>query len=745
MIIINITPGTSTMKVYPSVKEYSAPLLNEIIENSNKPTMVDQGSNNNNPITPRSRPPVGIVQRMARERESVDNGPQSNVQKIAQQMEDSARSVIGNNNSNSSTASPSNHAASVGRDAATIHRVKLAKGKHRRAKMQQAGGGLPSGSSSSSISSVGNMNQAVDKYAGNTTVKEGDDQSANSSVNGGGSILKAAQSYISSGVHTNATSNNSGASYHIGLPSLLTDGDDATIDSSYEHNEIMETELYQKFEEAFNVTLRNNPGILPGAPTVIDSIKQSLYKVQKAKVKKEKEMRKQLDKVKAEKDQLEQQLRKEMGTMALRRNELSKDLEGITSEKDLLQDSLKKQSDAVTAVKKELKAKMSNITKEKEELTKHLGFLSKSRAELEKALEIEMKAVEKDRDALKDVVTERKKLQKQKNENKDLESKIERMTQAASKEKKALQSEVADLKKFEQHVAKLREAHETSRQELENEKKKLKEVAATMQTKKSMLIESLKELEIQYKLEIEELEEQIGSTTLMHERNMENVVKGKVMRMLGRDCGGGGGGEGGGPRSSKQDMETIINERVEAELKKKMGGDIGIDDPKENRNYSSKSEGRMRREIERLREELELVQARNNAKQDARNPTQDVREDIGTLRDRDEMRYSSSTPAAGGSTPGSRTRSTLRSREALISPRYGDSLGLGGVGGGYGRYSEDSEDDRLLMGAGGRSDPYQYSRLRDRLTTTPPLSQRSPRTGRRFPIGGVGGGSRYYF
>ena len=99
------------MKVYPSVQEYSAPLLNEIIEKSNKPTMVDQGSNNNNPITPRSRPPIGIVQRMARERESVNNGPQSNVQKLAQEMEDSSGSAIGNNNSNSSTASPSNRAA----------------------------------------------------------------------------------------------------------------------------------------------------------------------------------------------------------------------------------------------------------------------------------------------------------------------------------------------------------------------------------------------------------------------------------------------------------------------------------------------------------------------------------------------------------------------------------------------------------------------------------------------------------
>jgi len=629
--------------------------------------------------------PVGIVSRMAQQHEPPPppSGVAMDAQKLAQDVQQMAQDV---DNHIILQASPSNAAVSVGRDAATIHRVKLAKGK-RRAKMAAAAanGGLPSGLSS--VSSV------TDKYTSSPIKADDASSSANISLGGGDK--------------STATSNNS--SYHIGLPSLLTDGDDMTIESYNEHHEIMETTLYQKFEDAFNITLRNNPGMLPGAPTVIDSIKQSLYKVQQTKLKKEKEMRKQLDKVKAEKDAMEQQLRKQMGSAALRKNELAKELDTAKSDKDLLSDSLAKQTAAINAVKEELKSKMSDVTKEKEELSKHLGFLSKSRAELEKALEVEMKAVEKDRDALKDIVAERKKLQKQKNENKALESKIERMTQAASKEKKALQSEVTELKKFEEHVSKLRSAHDTSRRELEAEKKKLKEMAGTMQTKKSMLMESLKDLETQYKQEIEELEAQIESSKLLHERNMETVVKKKVMRYLGRD-----GPPGGDARTPNTPQETDLKDKSE----------MDIDDellPKENR-YGNMKEGRMRREIDRLREELEIVGGGT-----PRTPrVLDAREDIGTFRERDEMKYS--TP----STPG--RRSMLRGRDALISPRYGlESVGLsGGYGGEAGRYSEDSEDDLRYPGGGGSRSYHHLSRHH----MAPPLSQRSPRTVGRRSLGG---------
>ena len=78
------------------------------------------------------------------------------------------------------------------------------------------------------------------------------------------------------------------------------------INDDDDHDEIVNTEMYTNFKEAFNITLRNNPTILPGAPAVIKSIQDALFKVQKNRAQqKEKEMRKQLDRVKAEKDKLE--------------------------------------------------------------------------------------------------------------------------------------------------------------------------------------------------------------------------------------------------------------------------------------------------------------------------------------------------------------------------------------------------------------------------------------------------------
>ena len=64
-------------------------------------------------------------------------------------------------------------------------------------------------------------------------------------------------------------------------------------------------------------------------------------------------------------------------------------------------------------------------------------------------------------------------MQKQKMENKELESKIEIMSDAAAKEKQALQAEVAELKKFEDHVSQLRKQNEEAQKELELEKKHL--------------------------------------------------------------------------------------------------------------------------------------------------------------------------------------------------------------------------------------------------------------------------------
>ena len=504
-------------------------------------------------ISPRSRPPVGIVQRMAQERET--RPPLGAVKTIAQSMSK-------NKSGSSPPRSASAAAASAGHDAAAIHRIKLARAKTHRAKSHDL----------NSVSSRGNQSlpsssAEKDKYE-HDIVNLADSQSTSSvgnrswlkSVPNNETIRKAAHSYMASAVNGASTHahNSSSNSYHVGLTSLLSD--DATIESMVEHNEITDTELYQKFEEAFNLTLQNNPGILPGAPTVVNSIKKSLHKVQKAKVQKEMDMRKQLDQLKNETDLMEAQLRKEMGKNSLRRIELTKELEDAKGDQDLLQDKLTKQIAAIHAAKRELNSKMNDVTKEKEELTKHLGFLSKSRAELEEALETEMKLVEKDRDELQKVVAERKKLQKQKAENKELEGKIEKMTDAASKEKKALQAEVVELKKFEEHLLALREQNEQTRKELEEEKLRLKETAELMQTKKNTLMESVKDIEAQYQKEINELE-------------------GRFVTSYFKPGGGlGGGGSGAG---------TI--------------GGVG----------SGAEEDRLKREIVLLREELELAKTRN--------------------------------------------------------------------------------------------------------------------------------------
>ncbi|KAL3794466.1 hypothetical protein ACHAW5_010797 [Stephanodiscus triporus] len=420
-------------------------------------------------------------------------------------------------------------------------------------------------------------------------------------------------------------------SYHVGLQSLLS-ADDTTVAST---SDFPETELEKKFVEAFNITLRNNPGILPGAPAVIASMKESLYKFQKGKARKEKEMRIQLEKAKNEKDQLEAQLRTDMGKDALLRNELTKELAARTQEKDQLEDALKKQIDAIEAIKRELTSKMTDVAKEKEELTKHLSYLSKSRVELEEALENEMKNVQKDRDALQKVLAERKQLQKQKMENKELESRIESMSNDAAKEKQALQAEVAELKQFEEHVSQLRKQNEEARQGLELEKKNLMEMTETMQTKKFTLMESLKDMEKQFQAEIDELNGKIHGAKRLHEEDVTNRVMSYLRRgvpdetanvLAGRDeavkdMASPMMAGSSSARLSSLDIESVVRERVEAELKNRVEAErapgssrarcLKMELEADSADFHSlTNEDKMRREIDRLREDLEIIQAR---------------------------------------------------------------------------------------------------------------------------------------
>lgn len=518
----------------------------------------------------------------------------------------------GGGSDNSNVGIPANPssmtASSIGhRNTATINRVKLARSKSRQRRAMNGAKGpimaAVSNRSDTSISSIGGRKDRYDK-------QESDSQSnCNSADSGydsknGISIAKMTPSYISTtpetqsgptapsalrtrpsaasqkkngGTDDASTSIQSNMGYEVGLTSALS-ADDDTIDST--SDDIKETALYRKFEEAFNVTLHNNPGILPGAPTVIESIKKAMYKIEKSKAQKEHDMRDKLDKAKADKAQLEAQLRKEMGHTSLRKAELARELEAAKKGMEVSQDSLTKQLDAITAMKVEMTSKLDDSTKEKEELMKHLGFLSKSRQELARTLDNEMELVEKDRDALQQVVRERKDLQNKKAENKALEGKIERLTHAANKEKRELQAEVADLNKFEEHVANLKRKNATSMEELEHEKKQLKQVADVMQTKKNALLESKNEMKEQYQKEIEELELQVKNTKMMHETEMEAVVKNRMLSYLkqGEDVTG----VSDVMHSARQDMspqeappppldiESLIKSKVESELRRRM-------------------------------------------------------------------------------------------------------------------------------------------------------------------------------
>ncbi|KAL3794460.1 hypothetical protein ACHAW5_010791 [Stephanodiscus triporus] len=370
------------------------------------------------------------------------------------------------------------------------------------------------------------------------------------------------------------------------IPSLLSidSENDFGGNRTADHHETDESEMYRKFEEAFNMTLHNNPGILPGAPAVINSVKSALFQVQKVKAQRENEMRRKLDEVKNGKDQLEAQIRKEMGAYALRRNDLVKELETEKLDNDIQQDALNKQIIANQAIKRKLASKMTDVAKEKEELTKHLSYLSKSRVELEEALENEMKNVQKDRDALQKVLAERKQLQKQKMENKELESRIESMSNDAAKEKQALQAEVAELKQFEEHVSQLRKQNEEARQGLELEKKNLMEMTETMQTKKFTLMESLKDMEKQFQAEIDELNGKIHGAKRLHEEDVTNRVMSYLRRgvpdetanvLAGRDeavkdMASPMMAGSSSARLSSLDIESVVRERVEAELKNRV-------------------------------------------------------------------------------------------------------------------------------------------------------------------------------
>ena len=371
------------------------------------------------------------------------------------------------------------------------------------------------------------------------------------------------------------------------IPSLLSNTSNLSHDTydTMDQN-TMETALFKKFEEAFNITLRNNPGILPGAPTVIESIKTAMFKVQKSKAIREVEMKNQLERLKSELNELEQQLSQQMGSMAMRKNELTKRLQ----EDDVLN---------------------------KVDLVKNLALLEQSRQELEKSLDKEMKVVESQKDALEKLINEKKRLQKRSEENKELEDKVEKMTEAASKEKKALQEEMEEHMKFMKHIATLREEKEAAMKELEKEKKEILDITQEMQTKKAALVESKAELEQAHQQEMEELKNDLAGATIAHNKRKEEVVKKKVMSYLRQT---GHDENRRGKKVGEKDIEAMVNAKVESVLKKKgrnlADGDSSDDDDYSEDSYENRRDsstrsrkGEMQLEIDILRRELDVARA----------------------------------------------------------------------------------------------------------------------------------------
>ena len=420
----------------------------------------------------------------------------------------------------------------------------------------------------------------------------------------------------------------------IAVPSLSnsSNGGSSSTDTSFEeHDDITNTELYTNFKEAFTITLRSNPGILPGSSNVIDSLQKTLFKAQKRRAQKEKELRNQLDKVKSEKDKVENQLRKEMGTTAVNLEELTNELDTARSKRDTLSLSVERELANIQTIKDQLKIKMSDVTKEKGELSKHLKYISQSRTDLEKTLEIELELVEKDREALNKVATERNKLQQQKNENKVLEDEIEVLSAVAAKEQEALQLQKATLK---ERIEQLKKENEDILQSLEQEEKQLKDTATVMQAKKTTLVESKANIENQYQKEIHDLRSQMQRSTIIHEDEMEHVVKSKIKEWKGG--------------SKLQYNNPSIKSRLETKLKKisPLDDDSVESEPREFR-YNNK-EAKMQNEIYHLKTKLEQAKTAregasrvNQSLQTPRTPSKHIHHRASTSQFlRDELRMS---------------------------------------------------------------------------------------------------------
>ena len=219
-------------------------------------------------------------------------------------------------------------------------------------------------------------------------------------------------------------------------------------------------------------------------------------------------------------------------------------------------------------------------------------------------------------------------------------------------EKRALQVEIADLQKFEKHLAVLKQQNEKARKDLEAEQADLKSATDALQTKRNSIIETKNELEKQYQAEIDELEAQISQTKVMHQDQMESIVKTRVMGFLkhGGHVGDGAaekqgvvdgrikaeGGEAGSQAKEAQLCETINKLNSEME---RMRVELGKQETEKRKAAEEMKEKEaekiMLKEIDELK--AQLAQERKakvaGTKAAARDDSEDLRAELEELRD----------------------------------------------------------------------------------------------------------------
>ena len=294
---------------------------------------------------------------------------------------------------------------------------------------------------------------------------------------------------------------------------------------------LLDTEFSKRFILAFETTLKNNPGILPGSSSVTTSLDSTLDKITKENNDAVYQMKGKVQTVKNEKFELESRLNKLKDALGENRDELTEKLDKEEKEKVHAEEILHALVEEVKALKCDVEMKSSEAAQETEELNKHLSHLTTVRAEIKSSLEKEREILEQEQKTFAQVNDTRRGVHALKADNKDLERQIEAMTDAIAEEKKSLQGQANDIQSFESELQQLRQSNEETLKELEDEKKELLEMTLALQKKKEILLVSKLETEAALKREKEDLENQIENSRVLTSRDMKKMVKARAKSM----------------------------------------------------------------------------------------------------------------------------------------------------------------------------------------------------------------------